>query len=116
MVMDVLYSINGNGKLIRKSSLYMVMIMKMLWNGYVDMLLQFYVVSVVMWWRFMSLPVMFDSYDYIYKKDKSIRETKLKGHIVLQHMVKNNRVKENLVNYKKQEPKKIKEKHTVTKK
>eukprot|EP01084_Bolivina_argentea_P153485 267618_1 len=43
--MDVLYSIIGNGQSIEKSSLYMAMIMKMLWNCYVDMVLQFYIIS-----------------------------------------------------------------------
>eukprot|EP01084_Bolivina_argentea_P097693 175617_1 len=49
MVTDVLCFIIGNGKPIGKSSLYMAMIIKMLWNG-VEMLLQFYMESVIMLW------------------------------------------------------------------
>ncbi len=45
--MDVLCLIIGNGKTIGKASLYMAMIMEMLWNGYMEMLLQFHMVSVV---------------------------------------------------------------------
>eukprot|EP01083_Nonionella_stella_P298215 1012472_1 len=81
MVMDVLYFIIGNGKTIRKSSLYMAMIMQMFWNGYVEMLLQFHMVFVVMLWRFMPLPVMLKCYHhiYIYIKDKSITRNKTKA-------------------------------------
>eukprot|EP01084_Bolivina_argentea_P097690 175612_1 len=50
MVTDVLCFIIGNGKPIGKSSLYMAMIIKMLWNGYVEMLLQFYTESMIMLW------------------------------------------------------------------
>ncbi len=48
------------------SSLYMAM-MKMMWNGYVDMLLQFYMVHVSV---VMFLPVMFKSYHQISKEQK----------------------------------------------
>ncbi len=75
MSMDVLYSIIGNGKIIVKSSLHMTMIMNMLWNGYVETFLQFYMVSVFMWWRFISLTLMLNCYHIIYTKNKSITET-----------------------------------------
>ncbi len=66
MLTDVLCFIIGNGKPIGKSSLYMAMIIKMLWNGYVEMLLQFYMESVIMLWRFVSLSVIFTCYQHIY--------------------------------------------------
>ncbi len=73
--MDVLYAINGNEKTNGKSSMYMTIIIKMLWNGYMEMLQQFQLVSVVMWWRkFMCLlfhSSVLISYD-IYINNKSI--------------------------------------------
>eukprot|EP01084_Bolivina_argentea_P132487 233804_1 len=54
----------------------MAMIMNILYNGYLEILLQFYMVSVVMWCRFMSLPVMSKSYQHIHIKRQKYKGNK----------------------------------------
>eukprot|EP01084_Bolivina_argentea_P132486 233802_1 len=55
----------------------MAMIMNILYNGYLEILLQFYMVSVVMWCRFMSLPVMSKSYQHIHIKRQKYKGNKV---------------------------------------
>ncbi len=56
----------------------MAMIIKMLWNGYVEMLLQFYMVSVVMRLWFCLCLLCFNCY-HIYITNKSARKNKTKA-------------------------------------
>ncbi len=78
MSMDVLYSINGNGKTIGKSSLYLAMTKKILRNGYIKILLLFHMVSMVVGWRkfmFLLCSTTIISYHIYINKSISGNET-----------------------------------------